>query len=127
MLSLAPAASTFGWLASTASAGSFCLFCENGVDGLPIETRASALSARATPTMAPTASAAANRVATNVLIGSPLPNWVWAESLRQRRAEGRGRASSEAVALFLPVVRVVVVAVALPEAGLVVVEELETA
>src|SRR6266511_1479946 len=71
MLSFDPAARTAGWLASTASAGSFCLFCENGVDGLPTETRVSGLSAKATPTIAPTASAAANKVARNVLIGSP--------------------------------------------------------
>src|SRR5438874_10675390 len=40
--SLAPAASTLGWLASTARAGSFCLFCENGPVGLPTVTRVSA-------------------------------------------------------------------------------------
>jgi hypothetical protein len=39
--SLAPAATTLGLWASTATAGSFCLFCENGVDGLPIDTSAS--------------------------------------------------------------------------------------
>ena len=33
MLSLAPAASTAGWAGSTATAGSFCLFCENGLVG----------------------------------------------------------------------------------------------
>src|SRR5437762_10256720 len=32
--SFAPAARTAGWLASTASAGSFCLFCANGDAGL---------------------------------------------------------------------------------------------
>ena len=36
MLSFAPATRMFGWFASTASAGSFCLFCENGVVGLPV-------------------------------------------------------------------------------------------
>src|SRR2546425_11955651 len=41
MLSFAPAASTFGCAASTASAGSFCLFCENGPEGLPTLTRGS--------------------------------------------------------------------------------------
>src|SRR6266536_3374304 len=41
--------------------------------------------------------------------------------------EGAIKSPSEAVALFLPEVRVVVVAVALPEAGLVVVQELEAA
>src|SRR5919197_5899083 len=39
--SLAPAARTFGWFASTASAGSFCLFCANGVVGLLSVTNAS--------------------------------------------------------------------------------------
>jgi hypothetical protein len=38
MLSLAPAASTVGWLASTATVGSFCLFWEKGAVGLPTET-----------------------------------------------------------------------------------------
>src|SRR5712692_1820308 len=124
MLSFAPAARTLGWLASTASAGSFCLFCENGVDGLPAETRVSGLSARATPTMAPTASAAANRVATNVPHRlSPSELGVGREPTTNMR-RGRGRAPSEAVALLFPVVGVVVVAVALPEAGLVVVQQL---
>src|SRR4029453_8143685 len=35
MLSFAPAAKTLGWAWSTATAGSFCLFCENGLVGLP--------------------------------------------------------------------------------------------
>src|SRR5438445_187246 len=39
--SLDPAASTVGWLASTARAGSFCLFCENGPVGLPTVTSVS--------------------------------------------------------------------------------------
>src|SRR6266550_7582312 len=38
MLSFAPAATMFGWAASMATAGSFCLFCENGVVGLPTVT-----------------------------------------------------------------------------------------
>src|SRR5438067_6951047 len=48
MLSFEPATRTFGWFASTASAGSFCLFCENGVTGLPTVTSASGLTAPAT-------------------------------------------------------------------------------
>src|SRR5512140_1793033 len=50
--SLEPAARMLGWLASTARAGSFCLFCEKGVGGLPKETSVSGLKARAgaTPT-----------------------------------------------------------------------------
>ncbi len=54
ILSFAPAASTFGWLASTASAGSFCLFCENGeTGGLPTLTDESGLTAPANPTTYP--------------------------------------------------------------------------
>src|SRR5690348_3385322 len=45
MLSFAPAASTSGCSTSTASAGSFCLFCENGDAGLPTLTRTSAAKA----------------------------------------------------------------------------------
>ena len=45
MLSFAPDASTFGCSTSTLSAGSFCLFCENGVGGLPTLTRTSAANA----------------------------------------------------------------------------------
>src|SRR5204862_3937865 len=45
--SFGPATSTFGWLASTAIAGSFCLFRENGVVGLPTLTRVSATKASA--------------------------------------------------------------------------------
>src|SRR5690348_9668227 len=45
--SLAPATRMFGWFASTASAGSFCLFCENGEGGLPTVTRVSGLTAAA--------------------------------------------------------------------------------
>ena len=41
MFSFAPATSTFVWFASIASAGSFCLFSENGVAGLPTVTSAS--------------------------------------------------------------------------------------
>src|SRR5207245_2554650 len=39
MFSLAPATRTFGWFASTARAGSFCLFCEKGDCGLPVVTK----------------------------------------------------------------------------------------
>lgn len=45
MLSFAPATRMSGWLASTAIAGSFCLFCENGVEGLPTLTSGSPCSA----------------------------------------------------------------------------------
>src|SRR5215212_11479151 len=39
--SLAPAAKMLGWAWSTATAGSFCLFWENGLVGLPTDTRVS--------------------------------------------------------------------------------------
>src|SRR5689334_15795110 len=45
ILSFAPATSTSGCATSTASAGSFCLFCENGEVGLPTLTRTSAAKA----------------------------------------------------------------------------------
>jgi len=38
MLSFAPATTTFGWAGSMATAGSFCLFWENGAAGLPTLT-----------------------------------------------------------------------------------------
>ena len=41
MLSLAPATTKLGLLGSMATAGSFCLFCENGPVGLPMLTRVS--------------------------------------------------------------------------------------
>ena len=47
MLSLAPAARMFGWFASIATAGSFCLFSENGLGGLPTLTLVSGLNAAA--------------------------------------------------------------------------------
>jgi hypothetical protein len=76
MLSFDPAARTLGWLASTASAGSFCLFAENGDAGLPTVTSVSGLNAPATPTITPTASDAANEVTRNLLINScPLSKW----------------------------------------------------
>src|SRR3954463_14808574 len=45
--SLAPATMTFGAWASMARAGSFCLFCENGPEGLPLLTRVSPPAANA--------------------------------------------------------------------------------
>src|SRR5438477_4012208 len=47
MLSFAPATSTFGWFGSTASAGSFCLFCENGVVRLVVPTLTSVSATKA--------------------------------------------------------------------------------
>src|SRR5215207_8248523 len=47
MLSFAPAARTRLSLASTATAGSFCLFCENGPGGEPALTRTSCAAAGA--------------------------------------------------------------------------------
>src|SRR3954470_19073447 len=59
MLSFAPAASTAGWLASIATAGSFCLFAENGDAGLPALTSVSGLNATALPAGPATTAAAA--------------------------------------------------------------------
>src|SRR3954468_22531054 len=80
MLSFDPAASTFVWLASTATAGSFCLFCENGPVGLPTVTsespwaRAGAATARLARTAAP--------AARNLLMHAPLGRY-------RSRSQGR--------------------------------------
>src|SRR5205085_4536985 len=63
MFSLTPATTTLGWLASIATAGSFCLFCENGPGGLPLVTRASpgaAIAGVAANSSRPAARAATN-------------------------------------------------------------------
>jgi hypothetical protein len=64
MLSFEPAASTRPFalgFASIAIAGSFCLFCENGVGGLPVVTSASVtVTAAEAGTANKTARAAAN-------------------------------------------------------------------
>src|SRR5438094_10271801 len=57
--SLAPATRTLEACASTAMAGSFCLFCENGVVGLPTVTRVSV-----EPASAPTEAVASPATAT---------------------------------------------------------------
>src|SRR5919198_4722981 len=67
--SLEPAARTLGWFASTAMAGSFCLFCAKGDGGLPFETRVS-------PPCADAGAPRANRLTT-------VPN------VRRRRNERR--------------------------------------
>src|SRR5947209_5503924 len=60
MLSFAAATRMFGLSASIATAGSYCLFCENGLGGLPTDTSVSELNAPASPTpMAATAAPAA--------------------------------------------------------------------
>src|SRR3954464_14791972 len=61
MLSLEPAARMLGWFASTATAGSFCLFCENGPVGLPTVTSESWAKAGAAAARAATRTAAAAR------------------------------------------------------------------
>src|SRR5947199_4524029 len=58
--SLEPATRTLGGLASTASAGSFCLFCENGEGGLPLLTSTSGFTALAVVTAAMNNSSASN-------------------------------------------------------------------
>ena len=54
MLSFAPATITFGANASTARAGSFCLFCENGAGSLAVLTSESLASVTAPPELART-------------------------------------------------------------------------
>src|SRR5258707_4392288 len=61
MLSLAPAARMLVACASIATAGSFCLFCEKGVGGLPDVTIESVPAAKTG-----TASNAANTAANNI-------------------------------------------------------------
>src|SRR3954447_14617662 len=70
MLSLDPAARMLGWCASTATAGSFCLFCENGPVGLPTVTSESpwARAGAATTRLARTATPAAR----DLFIRAPL-------------------------------------------------------
>src|SRR3954451_10808367 len=70
MLSFEPAASTSGCFWSTATAGSFCLFCENGPVGLPTVTSDSpwARAGAATTRLARTATPAAR----DLLIRAPL-------------------------------------------------------
>ena len=60
-----------GGSASTASAGSFCLFCENGLGGLPTVTSASEPGAAPAITATLNASAAAIRSASSFLMNSP--------------------------------------------------------
>src|SRR2546423_3852441 len=60
--SFEPATRMFGWLASTAIAGSFCLLCENGEDGLPVFTSDSVVVAPS----AVVAVMSANRTATGI-------------------------------------------------------------
>src|SRR5215211_8103176 len=73
MLSLEPAASTSSWLASIASAGSFCLFCENGLDGLPTETSRSPGAATAPGTDSASAAPTAPSSQRFLLMSTPLP------------------------------------------------------
>src|SRR5229473_8708090 len=72
MLSFAPAARTVGLDWSIATAGSFCLFCENGVDWLPTETSES--DPRVAPPIAASASVhAATSTSVRGFLISPPP------------------------------------------------------
>src|SRR5436190_6396429 len=71
MLSLEPATRTFGLFASTASAGSFCLFCENGDGGLPTLTSVSGLNAPATAVRTSAATATSGTARSSRFILSP--------------------------------------------------------
>src|SRR3954454_22800903 len=69
--SLEPAATMVGTYGLTATAGSFCLFCENGDGGLPVVTRVSSVVAVAPAT--PTANATAiNATLNSVSVGETL-------------------------------------------------------
>src|ERR687888_705749 len=72
--SFTPAAAIDGSIGFTATAGSFCLFCGNGVDGLPTVTSVSDPLgvAAATPTTAASAPSATAIAATSFLISLPL-------------------------------------------------------
>jgi hypothetical protein len=75
MLSFDPATRTFVWTGSTATAGSFCLFCENGASGLPTVTSVSP-AAHAGATVAATIAASARQTSParmNGLMGHHLP------------------------------------------------------
>src|ERR671924_1572452 len=71
--SLAPAAAIDGSIGFTATAGSFCLFCGNGVDGLPTVTSVSEPLgvAAATPTTSASAPSAATVAVTSFLMNAP--------------------------------------------------------
>src|SRR2546430_13324632 len=91
--SLAPAASTAGWLASMASAGSLEPLGRYGVAGLPTVTLLSADSALAsvgTARAAVTASNATKMAERRTIVGPPLVK-TWAErSVRKRKAQAAG-------------------------------------
>src|SRR5919108_4132684 len=74
MLSFEPAASTSSLLASIARAGSFCLFCENGLDGLPTETSRSPMAAVAPDTASVSAAIAAPSNQSFLFTGLPFPS-----------------------------------------------------
>src|SRR5919206_3437844 len=87
MLSFAPAATTFVATGLTATAGSFCLFCENGVVGLPTVTSAScagAGAANAAPRTAAPNTAIAERSDKRLPTEDPLLMWT------RRLPAGRG-------------------------------------
>src|SRR5215216_1398252 len=103
MLSLDPAASTVGLRWSTTTAGSFCLFCENGVAGLPLLTRTDcALAGPATTTNSAAASVAHSRLGMEPPWlrgaarpgGSPLPPAPIAPDHRTRARRAQGRCQS---------------------------------
>src|SRR5438270_11666240 len=73
--SLAPATITLGLLGSIASAGSFCLFWENGVGGLPTLTSWStggAAVAAATPPRTTARAVSSTRYSRRLIIVTPL-------------------------------------------------------
>src|SRR5580765_2504200 len=95
MLSFAPAARTSGCAASIARAGSFCLFCENGVALLPVVTSVSGsnASANGTSTSAATIAPSTTGPAGILLISCPLLQL----RLRRRDYDQEGLVTAEAV------------------------------
>src|SRR5215211_4821719 len=92
-LSFAPAATSHGCAGSTVTAGSFCLFLENGPSGLPTETSVSPVVVCATAANGTATSAAITRASSPVrndgLIGHHLLGsayFLWPITGRRPRA-----------------------------------------
>src|SRR5215218_2289137 len=108
MLSLAPATTTSGWFASIATAGSFCLFCENGLGGLPFETRVSprsctAKAGRATSAAHNTASPAAPKSTFRRIVPFPSPTLDVMSELTRVEYSGQEPEFCRTVSILTPV------------------------
>src|SRR5207249_4857289 len=91
--SLEPATRMLGRLASTASAGSFCLFSENGVGGLPTDTSVSGLNAIAGIAASSATAAAIGMAESFVMCQTPTARHEWTRLPRSKHipAGGVGR------------------------------------